>query len=385
MLALQSVTAVTIGGALVFGMTLALSGVLPLAAWGRLQMPERSVRRMLLALNVALIPLVILCGLLLDGYGARPVLIAGSVALAVALVGLSIRPTYPQAFGAILLGGLGAAALSTAVTVLMPRAFFAPEETSASLNLGYVFVALGALLAMVLAELLLDGLGVRRTLAVFALFALVPAFLAVFPSGEQWPIGDRSGGVSELLREPSSWLAALVFFFYAPLEASLSVWTFRLLGERGQDGRQTRGLLTGFWVAFVASRLLAALAQHADYLTEWWDRPLVVFFPLLAAVLLGNLAGASHRGRPRAGLILLGVLLGPVLPMLLGLVFRHVAPTEQGLAYGIIFAAGSLGSLLLSPLVARRTEQPRLTILRLPILLALLLTAATLVMGLMMP
>jgi len=78
---------------------------------------------------------------------------------------------------------------------------------------------------------------------------------------------------------------------------------------------------------------------------------------LLAAVVIGNLAGASYRGRPRAGLILLGILLGPVFPTLLAIIFRHVAPAEQGLAYGVVFAAGSLGSLLLSPLLALRARQ----------------------------
>jgi fucose permease len=382
---MQMVTVVTISGALVVGMTLALFGVLKLALTRRLQMQDGQVRRMLLALNIALMPLVLLCGLLLDIYGARPVLLAGSAALAVALVSLSLRPTYPHAFGAILLAGLGGAALSTAVTVLMPQVFFAPEETSASLNLGYVFVALGALVTPVLADLLLGRLGLRRTLALFALLALVPAFLAVFAGGGYWRIADHPDDPSAFLAEPSSWLAALAFFFYVPLEASVSLWTFGLLNERGQDERQASGLLTGFWTAFLASRLLVALAQHVDYLSEGWNRALVVLPPLLAAVLLGNLAGASQRGRPRIGLILLGVLLGPILPTLLGLVFRHVAPAKQGLAYGIVFAAGSLGSLLLAPLISQRAEKPQPTALRLPIILALLVTASALVLGLMVP
>ncbi len=215
--------------------------------------------------------------------------------------------------------------------------------------------------------------------------ALMPALLAVFPNGEHWRIANRAGDLAVLVSEPSSWLAALVFFVYAPLEAFVSLWTFALLRERGQDERQAGGLLSGFWAAFVASRLLVALGQHFDVLSESWDRWLVVVPPLLAAVLIGNLAGSSYRGRPCAGLILLGLLLGPVFPTLLGLIFRHVAAAEQGLAYGLVFAAGSLGSLLLSPLAGLRTPQPLHTTLRIPIFLALLLTAAALVMGLMTP
>jgi MFS family permease len=383
---MQMMTAATIGGAVVYGMAVALFGRLKLALAGRLQQDDGHVRRMLLALNVALIPLVVLSGVLLDVFGARPVLMGGSVLLSVALVGLGLRPTYPQAFVSLLLAVFAAAAVGTAATVLMPRAFFAPAtETAASLNLGYVFIALGALLAPVLADVLLDMLGPRRTLPVFALLALTPAFLAVFAPAEAWQLPDHAGDAVTLLTEPSSWLAALVFFFYAPLEASISLWTFTLLAERDQDERQAGRQLIGFWAALLASRLLVALLQHADYLTEWWDRWLVIVPPLVAATLLGNLAGASQRGRPTLGLIVLGLLLGPVFPTLLAMIFRHVAPSEQGLTYGVVFAAGSLGSLLLSPLIVLRTRPPLQTALRVPIFLALLLTAAALVMGLMTP
>lgn len=382
---MQTVTAATIGGAVIFGMTLALLGRLKLALAQRVHLDDGQVRRLLLALNIALIPLVLLSGVLLDIYGARPILVAGSAMLAVGLVSLSLRPTYPHAFASILLAGFGASALGTASTVLMPRAFFAPEETAASLNLGYVFIALGALLAPVLADILLVTLELRRTLAVFALLSLGPAFLGVLPSNEHWQLTDHPGEPSAFLAEPTGWLAALVVFFYAPLEAAISLWTFTLLAERDQNEREATGVLAGFWAAFMASRLLVALAQHMDWLTEWWDVSLIVVPPLLAAVLLGNLAGASHRAQPRSGLILLGLLLGPVLPTLLGLVFHHVSPTRQGTAYGLVFAAGSLGSVLLAPFVTLRARPPLQAALRVPIFLALLVTAIALVLGLMMP
>src|SRR5581483_4390322 len=131
----------------------------------------------------------------------------------------------------------------------------------AGLNLGFVFITLGALLASVLADILLATLQLRRTLAVFALLALMPAFLSALPS-THWHIGERPGNLSEMFTEPVCWLAALTLFFYVPLEAAISFWTFTLLAERGQDEREATGLLSGFWTAFMTSRLLAALAQH---------------------------------------------------------------------------------------------------------------------------
>lgn len=376
-----TMTAATIDGALVFGITLALLGRLKLEA---LRLPTQLGAR-LQALHLAMIPLISIGGLLLDIYGVRAILVFGSALLAVGLCGLSLRPTHPYAAVSILLAGFGATALGTASIVLMPQAFFAPEETTASLNLGFVFLALGALLTPLLADILLEKIELRRTLAVFALLALTPAFLAVLPSGEHWPTGERAGESATFWAEPAMWLAALMLFFYAPLEAAISLWTFTLLAERGQDESEATGLLYGFWAAFVSSRLLVALAQHLDFLTEAWDRVLIVAPTLLAAVLLGNLAGASRGGRYRLGLLLLGLLLGPVLPTLLGLLFRHVAANEQGLAYGLVFAFGSLGSMLLAPILTMRTQPPLQTALRMPIFLALVVTAVALVMGLMTP
>ena len=385
MAGMQMMTAATIGGALIFGMALALLGQLKSAVARREPASfVGPIRRWLLALHVALIPLVLLSGVLLDMYGARPILVAGSVMLSVALVGLSLRPTYPHALAAVLLAGFGASALGTASIVLMPRAFFVAEETSAALNLGYVFIALGAMLTPVLTDILLDKIELRRTLAVFALLALTPAILAVFPSGGHGQFVEQRGNPAAIFDEPAFWVTALVLFVYVPLEASISTWTFALLTERGQDERTAAALMYGFWGGFLASRLLAALFLHVNYLTEWWDRLLIVALPLLAAVLLGNLTGAEERDRPRAGLILLGLLLGPVLPTLLGLIFR-AAPEEKGTTFGLAFASGSLGSLLLAqlntPLLVGRHP---LSALRLPIFLALLVAAAALVLGLML-
>ncbi len=381
---IQTMTAATIGGALIFGMALTLLGRLKLAMSQTLPAKDASLRRWLVALNVSLVPLILLSGVLLDSYGARPVLVAGSVMLAVALVLCRSEATSPHTLAVVLLSSSGIAALGTASIALMPRAFFVSEETSAGLNLGFVFIALGALLASVLTDILLHTVQLRRTLTLFALLALMPAFLGVLPSAH-WRVTEQPGNLSELLAEPSCWLAALALFFYVPLESAISLWTFTLLAEREEDERQATGLLTGFWTAFLASRVLVALCQHLVFYSEWWNRGLMVLLPLVASVVIGNLAGAGQRGRPRGGLILLGLLLGPVLPTLLGVVFQGV-PDAKGTVFGLVFAAGSLGSVVLAPLIKPPPAgRPLQSALRLPLFLALLVAAAALVLGLMVP
>jgi fucose permease len=111
---------------------------------------------------------------------------------------------------------------------------------------------------------------------------------------------------------------------------------------------------------------------------------LVLVVPaLLAAVVLGNLAGAAGRNSAPVALVLLGFLLGPIFPTLLGGAFRYF-PEERGTAFGSVFALGSLGALVLAPVVGVAAQRRSvLAALRVPMLLALLLTAVALVFALM--
>jgi fucose permease len=378
------VMVVTITGALVCGMMLALLGGLKLALAKRLELGEGRVGALLSVLNLALLPMVLLCGVALDRWGSRPVMILGSLVLCLALLALGARLRRNGAIAAVLAAGLGAAAVATASMVLMPRAFF-PNQPSASLNLGNVFVALGALVGAGLADVLLRTMDLKRALAVFAFVCLVPGVAAAVP--RHLDAVHHHASLTLMLSSSAVylWMAGLVFFFYAPLEASVSVWATSYLTELGHDERRAGRFLAGFWAAFLASRLLVAAAQHAGWLWEAADAWLLVVPALLAAVVLGNLAGAAARNSAPVALVLLGLLLGPIFPTLLGVVFHAFPEEEWGTAFGSVFALGSLGGLLLTPVVGvaaqRRTVQAAL---RVPMLLALLLTAVALVFALML-
>jgi fucose permease len=378
------VMAVTITGALVCGMMLALLGGLKLALAKRLELGEGRVGALLSVLNLALLPMVLLCGVVLDRWGTRAVMILGSLVLCLAVLALGARLSRNGALVAVLAAGLGGAAVATASMVLMPRAFF-PNQPSASLNLGNVFVALGALVGAALTDVLLRTMDLKRALGLFAFVCLVPGVAAAVP--RNLDVASHSHASLAALLNPSAvslWMAGLVFFFYAPLEASVSVWATSYLTELGHDERRAGRLLAGFWAAFLASRLLVALAQHAGWLPQAADGWVLVVAALLAAVVLGNLAGTANRNNAPIALVLLGLLLGPIFPTLLGVVFRSSPEEQWGTAFGSVFALGSLGALLLAPVVGvaahRRSVQAAL---RVPMLLALLLTAVALVFALM--
>src|SRR5947209_1499712 len=94
MLVVTTVQLVTISAAFTFGMVLALLGSLKLALAKRLNLSEGRIGGLLSAFNVTLMPMMLLTGVLIDEFGVKWVLIGASCTTAVAIVSLSIEPTY---------------------------------------------------------------------------------------------------------------------------------------------------------------------------------------------------------------------------------------------------------------------------------------------------
>jgi hypothetical protein len=252
--------------------------------------------------------------------------------------------------------------------------------------MGCVFIALGALVTPVLTDLLLRGLEFRRTAALLALLCLAPAVAVTAAYAAGVPFPDGTGG--DALALPARhelWLAAAVFLFYAPLEGAVSVWATTYLTELGHGERGAAWLLSAFWAAFLAARLGTA------FLLVWWQRHafwialwLLVLLAVLAAAVVGNLAGSAKRGSARGWLLLLGLVLGPIFPMLIGVLFQVKGLTaDRGTAYGVVFAAGSLGSLVLAPLIGARARARTVqSALWIPMVLALFMVIAALAFAL---
>jgi hypothetical protein len=377
-----ALTVLTVTSALLVGLVLALLGNLKLALARRPEQTHGSIRRYLTLLNFLLIPLLLMAGILVDLAGVRAMLVTGSVLLALAFVSLSAPTTFGRTVFATLVAALGASILWVATIVLLPSGLFGPRELTASCQVGFVLVALGALLTPPLFDLLLHAIGLRRTMALLALLLLMPAFLAGVPRADEFPIGSSRSLLFEPVADPAVWMAAVVFFVYAPLEAFVSVWTTTYLTTLAMQRKQS-WWLAGFWTSLMLSRILFGYLQHViqqftslGSSQEGW---FLVLSAALAAVVLGNMAGTVHPEKAFWGLILLGFALGPLFPILVGLLFQiKGVEAAPGTTFGLLHAAGSIGSLLLSPLVNLSASARKIqTALRIPLFIALLLTAVT--------
>jgi fucose permease len=344
----QAITAVCISGAFVVGMVFALLPSLRGPLSKRQGLDEAQINGLFTALSLALIPMMFLSGALCDVLSPRIVLIAGGLLTAAALLFLPTRPSYFATLFSVLAIGLGGACISAATIVLMPLAFFGKNtDLAASLNLGNVFFGLGALVTPALIDLMMRGLDLRRTLGIVAAIFFVPVVLAsVAPSGQFGAIEPQSAHLENVFGSPLLWLAALVFLLYGPLEWSVSTWAIKYLTDLGYRERRAALVLAGFWLAFLGARLLTALWQHGGGLNESWNAILICVLAIVAAIALGDLAGAGSRANAGFGLILLGAALGPIFPTLVALLFKQF-PSHRGTAYGAMFGLGSVGSLFL--------------------------------------
>lgn len=379
----QTVLALTVCCAFTFGLVVVLLSSMRSHLAKHLHVAERRVDSLWAAMNFVLVPLTFLAGVVIDLGDIRLVIISGSVFLAAALLLLRSDGGFKRALLAYLLTAAGGASVSAAAIVLMPQAFFGPGEASASLNMGNVFFALGALVAPALADVLLRGMGLRHSMLVLALLVLTPAAIALLIPSDSLPATGETDFVG-LMTEPVVLLAAAVFFLYAPIEGCVHTWASSFLREVGGKENKTSHLIAAFWSSFLLGRLFMAYLQHLRVLPDNSERWIVCLLGLCATIMLGNMMG-TMKGSIRSavwGLLLLGFFLGPIFPTLVGFLFA-IYPSGQGTVFGLLFALGSAGSLFVGPVITSRvSHHSAQKALGIPLALGLLLMVVSLIFAL---
>lgn len=328
--------------------------------------------------HAALLPSLFIWGMLIDQFGVEWVLITGFLVTTVALAMLGLSTQYHAVAGTVLLLGAACAATLASAVVLMPPAF-APDYPVAALNLGAFFLFLGVLLTPVAVQRLLPRVGFRRTLGGFALVSLAPALLAALTPGDAYP-SALAGDVGKVVFDPVIVLAAATYFLFVPIEMTVRNWSNAYLTQEGYSTPRATGWLTAFWISFLAGRLIAywfVLSAHPSLRLEGW---LVLGLVMLTTVALGNLAGATGRYNAGWGLPVVGLVMGPILPTLIG-IGLHRFPTEPGTAFASVYALGNLGALLLTPVIGPYVRGG--SAFRIPLMLAIAATVAGLALALL--
>lgn len=362
-----------------FGMVLAILGSLKKCLSEKMEVPEGRVGRWLSIGHLAVIPFTFLSGILADQWGARGILITGSLLTGLALFGLTLSGRVWTTWIGLGVATAGASALSVGAIVLLPRAFFG--NNAASANLGLVFLPLVGLVTGGLAPMIFQNLEFRRALSLLAGVCLIPAFVVTLTPSEGFTTIQNPGEPSPVWSNPVIWLLCLGFLLYSSLEGSLGSWTSTYLSQLGFSERRADLLVGGFWFAFVASRLGAALFEyHYVHEGEPW---VVITMACLTAVGVGGLAGTHERRHAILWLLLIGLALGPIFPNLVGFLYRNFGEGEIGTAYGAMILFGGASGLVFPPIMSAYAGRTSLRVaLRLPTVISILLAGGSLALAL---
>ena len=359
-------SAMMVAALLVSGMGVALLGSVKLPLAERLHIDEARVGGLVSLFGFTMIPVIFLAGFLTDLVGKQVVLVAGATVFAGSLGLLGWARSYGWALAGVLLLSAGWSLLVNVGNVLTPFAF--PGDLAYATNLANVFFGLGAFLTPLAVAFLVSRSSLPRAVSLLGLLALVPALLAlgvdfgVVADAPKSEAATSNAGFSQVVGDGVMWLCALALFFYAPLEASMGAWATTYLGDQGFGKRAASGLLSGFWLAFMAARLVTALLVTVLGLPAEARPVLILALALVSVVVLAVVVLGRGGLVAAATVIAAGLVFGPIFPTIMAVVLGHFDASLHGRAVGWLFTIGGLGWTIVPMLIgayARRTSVQR--------------------------
>jgi MFS family permease len=363
----------------IMGLAYALVGGLKFSLVERLQIDEGKVGRLVGGFGTMFGPTILLCGFLTDAVGRKGVWVAGSGAVAAAVLIFALTRTFRGALVAVLLLGVGWAAQVNVGNVLM-RVAVSPdrprEELIWATNFFDFVFGFGALITPFVLGLLLRNLGYSKGLVFLAVVSAAPMVLGMFaemnPPAAQPPPGaaPQEGGIGALLSSPLIWVLGFAFLFFVPLETSVAGWATTLIQRQTPPGvppdqasRFASLTLSSFWFGFTGSRLVVSILGATGLLSKLLGRTneqrLLVIMAIACVGLMLVLALGKGRAVTHASILLAGMACGPVFPTMIAVVLLSVPPETFGRAVGFFFFFASVGWTvipMLIGLVARKSD-----------------------------
>lgn len=331
-------------GMFVFGVVMALVGAILPALAGRFPFDVAGIGTMFLVMNCAMLATSLLLGPAMDGFGIKPPMVLGPLAVASALVLISRAGSFSQLLPAAALLGLGGGAVNGAANTLVADLNDDSKTKSAALNLLGVFFGAGALFLPFSIGALLSTVGVDRLLFTTALLcALAGTFplLLRFPAPKQRQ-GAVWAGAAAFLRMPLVLAAAALLFFQSGVEFILGGYiSAYLTGELSLTVATASWALAGYWASIIGARIVLSRALLRA-------SPFRVLSVSAAAACLAAVLVAVTSSPIWAALTIAatGFALAGIYPTLLGII-GAVFPHRSGTVFGLLFTVALCGGIFL--------------------------------------
>jgi len=365
------------------GMCFSLLGSISVKLMPRLKIDQGKFGSLISAFMLTCLIASLIMGVVVDKIGYKPVAIFGFIATAVCIFILARGQTYGMALLPCLLLGFGAMALNMVGNTLIPVVLFNGENPAAASNLGNVFFGLGLFVTPLIVSFLFRKTTYENAISVLAIIAVAPVVLAVIAKYPQVPAGFAISDAVGLLKEPAILVAALALFCYISLESSFCNWLPPYSKEviskdlASLDGSvvdaTSQQMLSVFAVAMMAGRLISSQIGNITAYGGWY----VAGAALIAGLIILAM-GKSGAIWTSALAACAGFFFAPCFPTIVGITFAKFSPEIYGSVFGIIFAVGLLGAVIIPKAIgnlAKGSSIQKSLKLLVPICLAMIVLA----------
>ena len=333
------------------GMCFSLLGSISVKLMPRLEIDKGKFGSLISAFMFTCLVASLIVGVVIDKIGYKPVAIFGFVSTAFCIFLLAQSKSYAVTFIPCLLLGFGAMALNTAGNTLIPIVLFSGENPAAASNLGNVFFGLGLLITPLVVSFLFRKTSYEKAISALAVIVLAPVVLAIIATYPEIKAGFELSKAFALLKEPAVLVSAFVLFCYISLESSFCNWIAPYSKEiisrdlpnmdTGLVDATAQRMLSVFAIAMMVGRLIASQIQ---FITARGD-VIIVWMALVAGIVIF----AMTKAGPIWSSVLIacaGFVFGPCFPTTVGITFAKFSPDMYGRIFGIIFAIGLLGAVI---------------------------------------
>ncbi len=329
-------------GIFVFGVVLAILGTI----FGLPEMRQRlhvdlaQQGDVLLLLFLGILLSTTVVGPIVDAFGNKLALTSGAALVGMSLVLFTRAGSFAAAGVAAFVLGLGGGALNTSCNALVVAIY--TDNRAAMLSILGTFFGVGALLIPLAAASLTGTFTIPQVLLATAGLALA---CAVAFGAMRFPAGRGSSRFSLLAsvkaaRLPGVMVFASLLFCQSGNEASVGGWTSTYVGMMGGAPRTATWILTGYWAALMAGRMMTAAVQTR-----------VAPASLVIASGIGSAAGAAvliaSRSIPvmAVGAAILGLSFAAVYPATLAVAADRYEE-RAGTVFGLLFSIALVGGML---------------------------------------
>lgn len=369
------------------GMCLTLLGSISVKLMPRLKIDKGKFGSLISTFMFSCLVASLIIGVVIDKIGYKPVAVFGFAATALCILLLAQGKTFVMAAVACILLGFGAMALNTAGNTLIPVVLFEGQNPAAASNLGNVSTCLGLFLSPMLVSLLLKRISYEKTVSVLGLIVLAPVILAILATYPQSQAGFAFSDALALLAKPAVLVSALVLFCYIALESSFCNWLpafgKEVISQEKSDveaasvDASAQRLLSILAIAMMVGRLGASQIPKITEYGSW----VVAAAALVTGLIVLAMMAAKTTRTAQVLAALAGLAFAPCFPTTIGVTFAKFSPEIYGSVFGIIFAIGLLGAVIVPKAIgnlAKGSSIQKSLKLLLPICVALIILALVL-------